>query len=249
MSEKTVSSKKVIYVEIDDEVTSIYDRLKQLASKQIYIVVPYRAILFQSIVNLKILKRKAEDDGKTIHLVTNDKNGMHMAQKLEISVYNKDEENKEGIFSTETSDERLKITPLKASINDVEDQTPTRLSERKLSISEVLSKKKNRNLVDIKRIIESKPPKEIKQKTKLVIVSPNRHALIGLISISLIILLVIIYIALPGATIYLTPSASVLEKSVNITLVDYQKNRAELETKSSHAIASYPVSTKVSKTI
>ncbi len=246
---ETVSSKKVIYAEIDDEVTAIYDKLHAIGSKQIYIVVPERSILFQSVVNLKILKRKAEDDEKEVFLITNDKNGIHLAQKVGIIVYNKSEEDKTGIFSTETVDERLKITPLKASVNDVEDQTPTRLSERKLSISEILQKRKNKGVVDIKRVTSPQPAKEVKEKNRLVIVAPNRHALIALISLSLIVLLVVVYIALPGVTIYLTPTASVLEKSVNITLADAQKNRGELETHPSHVIASYPVTTKVSKTI
>ena len=247
---ETVSSKKVIYAEIDDEVTAIFDKLKVISGKHIYIVVPQRAILFQSIVNLKILKRKAEDGDKKIYLITNDPNGVHLAQKIGIPVYDKaDEEGRTKLFSTETTDERLRITPLKASVNEIEENTPTRLNERKISISEVLQNKKERKILDVIKIESSEKQKAKKEKSKFVIVSPNRHALIGLISVSLIILLVIVYIALPGVTIYLTPSASVLEKSVNITLADFQKNKSELDTKSSHMIASYPVDTKFTKSI
>lgn len=246
---ETVSSKKVIYAEIDDEVTAIYDKLHATSGKNVYIVVPERAILFQSVVNLKILRRKAEDDDKEVFLITNDKNGIHLAQKVGIEVFNKSQEDRSGIFSTETKDERLKITPLKASVNEIEEQTPTRLLERKLSISEILQKKKKGDFVDVKKIATKKTIEEKKERTRMVIVSPNKHALIGLISLSLIILLAVVYIALPGVTVYLTPSASVLEKSVNITLADYQKNRGELETQQTHTIASYPINTKVSQTI
>lgn len=248
---KLVPPKKVVYAEIDDEVTTLYDKVKQTNSKGIYIVVPKRAILFQSLVNLQILKRKAEDDGKEIFLITNDKNGIHLAQKIGIEVYDKaNPEGKSSLFASEGEDEKLKITPLKASINAVDEEAPTRMAEKKLSIGEILSKIKGRASIDISKIKTAEKKQDPqKPKSKFVIIAPNRHALIAMVSITLIILLVIVYVALPGVTIYLTPTASVLEKSVNITLADAQRNRAELETHPSHEIASYPISTRVSKAI
>lgn len=244
-----IPKKKVIYVDIDDEISEIFDKIRPVAAKDVYIVVPKRAILFQSVVNLKILKRKAEDEGKKIYLVTNDKNGIYLAQRIGVPVYNKaNSEGKPALFSME-EDEKLKITPLKASVNSVEEEAPMRLKEKKLSISQILGSKKGRKTaLDIEKI-RKEPEKKKPEKPKFVIVSPNRHALIGLIVASLVILLTIVYIALPGATVYLTPAASVLEKSVNITLADYSKNRAELETNPSHMIASYDIATTVKKEI
>ena len=249
---EVISRKKIIYIEIDDEVTAIFDRIKAVKAKRVYIVAPKRSILFQSIVNLKILKRKSEDDDKTIYLITNDPNGIYLAQSLGIQVY--DKSNNDGnpaIFSTEVTDEKLRITPLKASVNSIEDDAPTRLSEKKISISEILSSKKGRNKdVKISKITSSGgPQKPQKQKPKMVVVAPNKHALIGLFSFAMLIFLVIVYIALPGATVYITPSASVLEKSVNITLADYNQNRAELETNPHHMIASFELSTDVTDTV
>ncbi len=243
-----IAKKKVIYAEIDDEVTDLFNKLHSVSAKDIYIVIPKRAIIFQSIVNLKILKRKAADEGKTIYFITNDKNGIHLAQQVSIEVYNKaNDEGKPALFSTDVDDEKLRITPLRASVNSIEEEAPTRLAERKLSISEILRRGKNKKTVDITKINNPQKPKE--KKSKFVLVAPNRHALIGLIVASVFILLTIIYIALPGVTIYLTPSASVLEKSVNITLADYQKNKSELETNPTHVVASYPIDTTVTKTI
>ncbi len=244
-----VSSKKVIYIEIDDEVTAVYDKVKEINKKHIYIVAPKRSILFQSIVNLKILKRKAEDDKKKIYLVTNDNNGIHLAQKTGITVYSKSTEGKPSLFSTEINDDKLRITPLKASVNSIEENSPTRLTSKKISISEILRKRKDSKSMKVSKIKKAKENKKKKSKAKLVIVSPNKHALIGLVGISFAILLIIIYIALPGSTIILTPAASVLEKSVNITLADYQSNKAELDTNPTHMIASYAVDTTIYRTL
>jgi hypothetical protein len=215
----------------------------------VYIVAPQRASIFQSVVNLKILKRKAKEQAKNIYLITNDKNGIYLAQQAGIVVYEKPVEGgKFPLFSTEVNDEKLRITPLRATVNSIDEDQPTRLKERKLSIGEILKKHRSNKNLGIARIGITKQSAK-KLSPKFTIVSPNRQALIGLVSFSLVILLVIIYIALPGVTIYLTPSASVLEKTSNIVLADYQKNRAELETAPEHTIASYPISAKVQKTI
>jgi len=253
---KSVTRRKVIFVEIDDEITQIYDRIKTVGVKHVYLVVPKRAIIFQSVVNLRILERKAEDSGKKISIITNDKNGIYLAQRIGMDVYNDvTTDGKPAIFSAESNDDKLKITPLKAVVNSVDDVAPTRLKEKKISITDILRKKNSKKKVlNVSKLSSSGKKSKKKQKDgsnlpKFKILAPNRHALISLVAFSVMMLIVILYISLPGVTIYLTPSASVLEKSVNVTLADYKKNRAELEITQNHEIASYPVSTTVTKEI
>jgi hypothetical protein len=248
--------KKVLYVEIDDEVTAIYDRLKQLKVKNIYLVVPKRAILFQSIVNLKILKRKAADLEKNIYIITNDQNGMHLASKIDLPVYDKIEgHDHPSLVSGKFLEEQQNITPLKASINSLADDTPTRRSEKKFSITELIRKKRvsfepfNRLLrktIPLQQI-KQKKQKQQEDKGKLVLVAPNRHALVSLVILSIMVLVIITYIALPGATIALTPKSNVIDISVNITLADIEKNRAELDTHPIQMIPSYTMTTKIEK--
>jgi hypothetical protein len=255
---EVISSKKIVYIEIDDEVTAVYDKIKNLKIPHIYIVAPQRAVIFQSIVNLKILKRKTEESGKSIYLITNDKNGVYLAGQVGIPVYDRlSTSGRPVLFTSEEEDEKIRITPIKAAVNAVIDDTPTRLAEKKVSISEILkSKREKKGFPIMKKFSEKKPaqdlvrPKEEKApKHKLTFVAPNKQALVGLAAISLFILLVIFYIALPGVTVYLTPAASVLEKSANIVLADYEKNRAEIETSAPHTVASHRLSAKIEKTI
>ncbi len=244
---ETNGKRKVIYIEIDDEVSSVYNKIKNVTSKEIYVVAPKRSTIFQSIVNLKILRRKAKEENKKISFITNDKKGTHLAKQAGIDVFDKiGHEGKPVLFSTDNVDEKLRITPLRATVNSIDDDAPTRVSERKVSISEILKKGK-KTALNLSHLSPRK--KKVNNRPKFVLVAPNRHALIGLISVSVIILLMVIYIALPGATIFLTPTASVLEKSVNITLADYQQNRSELETQPQHLIASYPIDVTVERSI
>mgnify|MGYP001577113457 CR=1 FL=1 len=246
-------TKKVLYIEIDEEVTAIYDRLKQLKVKNVYLVVPKRAMLFQSIVNLKILKRKAEDLDKNVYIITNDPNGTRLAQQIDFIVYDKLEGHKHpSLVSGKFFEDQLNISPLKASINSLEDEIPVRMKSKKFSISELIrgGKRKSFNILSKKLGIAQQQTDDAKksgENGKLVLVAPNRQALVALIIVSLIILLTISYIALPGSTIKLTPKSNILQTSVNITLADAGVNRAELDTHPIHEIASYDVATTIKR--
>lgn len=259
---RVMKTKKVIYIEIDDEVTSIYDRMKKLKMKNVYLVVPKRAIIFQSIVNLKILKRKAEDLKKNIYIITNDLNGIHLASKIGLPVYDKLENSEHpSLVSGKFMEDQQNITPLKASINTLDDDAPTRRKEKKYSIMELIRMRKrsgffafgkrSNDAESIKPSSQRQKSKKQKkeEKGKLVLVAPNRHALVSLIIVSVLILVTITYIALPGATIELTPKTNVVDTSVNVTLADIEKNRAELDTHPVHMIPSYTITKKIQKVL
>lgn len=73
------------YIDTDEEISSVIDRLNKSMSKDNYFVVPKRAIFLQSIVNLKLLKREAEKTRKNIILVTQDDIGISMAHRSGIA--------------------------------------------------------------------------------------------------------------------------------------------------------------------
>lgn len=85
------SQKDVIYVDVDDEITAIIEKLQASSGKIIAFVLPKRATVFQSIVNMKLLKRTAESTKKNIVLITSEKSimplagavGLHVASTLQ----------------------------------------------------------------------------------------------------------------------------------------------------------------------
>ncbi len=76
--------RKILYLEIDEEITSVIDRLRKTAEADIHLVVPKEAALLQSIVNLKLLKRQADTLGKQIQIITHDKVGRNLAEQVGI---------------------------------------------------------------------------------------------------------------------------------------------------------------------
>ena len=84
-------SKDVIYIDVDDEITSIIDKIENSKEKVVALVLPKRAASLQSIVNMKLLKRSADDAGKNPVLITSEAAllplagaaGLHVAKNLQ----------------------------------------------------------------------------------------------------------------------------------------------------------------------
>lgn len=252
LKEKIISKKKVLFTEIDDEITGIYDKLKKYKMKNIYVVVPKRSIIFQSIVNLRILKRKAEDLNKNVYIITNDHNGMQLAQRAGFQVFDKLEGSEHpSLVSGKLQDDQMKISPLEASINTYEDDTPTRLKSKKISIAELIRRTKKQESTPAKKLTPAQraKSKKKKEKNRYVLVSPNRQALTILITIAVLLLILIVYIAVPSATIKISPKSNTISTSANVTLADAASNQSYLDTHPVNVIASFPAETTVKRTV
>src|SRR5437868_6315178 len=85
-----VPAKDTIYVDIDDEITGIIDKMRVSEGKVVALVLPKRATALQSIVNMRLLKRAADEDKKHVVLITSEAGllplagaaGMYVAKSL-----------------------------------------------------------------------------------------------------------------------------------------------------------------------
>lgn len=80
---------QLIYIDPDEEITAIIDRLRQTDASMIRLVVPKGALILQSLVSLKLLKREADQLKKRIALVTQDPIGERLAPQAELAVFRK----------------------------------------------------------------------------------------------------------------------------------------------------------------
>jgi hypothetical protein len=78
--------KDTIYIDIDDEITGIIDKVRGSGSKVTALVLPKRAGVFQSIVNMKLLKRAADEADKNLVLITSEAGLMPLAGAAGIHV-------------------------------------------------------------------------------------------------------------------------------------------------------------------
>ena len=64
--------KDVVYIDLDDEITSIIDKLENTKASIVALVLPKRASVLQSIVNMRLLKRASETTAKNVVLITSE---------------------------------------------------------------------------------------------------------------------------------------------------------------------------------
>lgn len=84
------NDKDTLYIDIDDEITGIIDKVRGSKGKVVALVLPKRASVFQSLVNMKLLKRAADSDKKNVVLITTESGllplaglaGLHVAKTL-----------------------------------------------------------------------------------------------------------------------------------------------------------------------
>ena len=72
---------QTFYIDADEEISSVIDRLKKSMAVDNYFVAPKRAIFLQSIVNLKLLKREGDKMKKHVILVTQEEVVLAMAAR------------------------------------------------------------------------------------------------------------------------------------------------------------------------
>lgn len=79
-------SKDTIYIDIDDDITTVISKLKKSTGEQILLVPPKRPGFLQSAVSVKLLKRTTDKLNKTLVLVTNDATLVNLAGGIGILV-------------------------------------------------------------------------------------------------------------------------------------------------------------------
>ncbi|MFA6457977.1 MAG: hypothetical protein WCV72_01125 [Patescibacteria group bacterium] len=230
---------EIVYVDLDDEVTTIFGQIRKTPGKNIALVIPARAQVLQSLVSLKILRFKSEHAGKTLTIVTRDEAGRRLAGEAGLAAL----ENMKAVGSSPKN--------LPAS-------EPLKIVRRKFKIIELAAKvfpqlqKLSRDEIPLAKLSPISGAKKVWQrvagaaaleefsddgKATLVVRAPSRRILFGLLAGAVALLFFIIYIAVPTATIYVTPRSDPLSKVVNVIFTDRVSSGAS-EALDTHTVAS-----------
>jgi hypothetical protein len=83
---------QTFYIEFDEEIISVIGRLRKSGSEKNFFVFPKRALVLQSIINLRLFQREAQKLGKKVVIVTQDEAGRAIAEKagMETEQYSDD---------------------------------------------------------------------------------------------------------------------------------------------------------------
>lgn len=216
-------NQRVVFLEADDEVTEAINILKKTKKDVVVFVIPQKANFFQSIINARILRNKAEELNKQIFVVTRSKKGQNI---LKIA----------GIPSFESL-EHLEATPE---------------NELKKIKNEEKGKEQKIHHINVEDILEKEEANENDEKKinwREIFSRPSKSVLFGLILITFVLFFFVSTLALPGATIYIKPERKTIPTVVNVTLMPAEKIQNSLANRRKHVIAGYKIEATFDKEI
>ncbi|NTU69724.1 hypothetical protein HGB13_02800 [bacterium] len=217
-----MANEHIIYIEGDEEITSVISRLKKERAKNVTLVVPKGALMLQSIVNLKMLKRSEKSLGKEITFVTTDKTGLHLASEvgfialraLDAEPEGKDAEVEDDIVKeAKPSADDIAFTKKEVKEKSNKDNGPKIVFTEPLEQNEedvVEPEIKSHKIADKKELPKEKKKKKLSKAMKRILIGFG--SLIGIMAI-----LGLIFV-LPKVTITVTPLAEELRQDVEIKI-------------------------------
>jgi cell division protein FtsL/copper chaperone CopZ len=225
-----MNKKDTIYIDVDDEITAVIHKVITSKAKLIVLVLPKRASVFHSSVNLKLLKNKALKASKSVVLVSTDANLLSLAGVVGLNVAKNLQDkpsipkvNLETDDSTETIDSEDKtISESTKSIGEVAALSSVGVSDiNDPDVIEFDNDAKDEDSVKSDKT-KSKEGKGQKIDKKLKVPDFGRFQKILIISAVAIIALVALYIVgfvyLPKAKITIQSSTSTISNTIPLTL-------------------------------
>ncbi len=250
-------TKDTIYVDVDDEITALIDKVKASNAKVVALVLPKRASVLQSIVNIKLLKRSADNDNKNLVLITTEAGllplagavGLYVAKTLsskpEIppgpnvgSVADVEEMEEDLSMPLENEDEELPNLAASAAGNTpvgvLNDKVPKSINADKAKLAdETIELGEEPTTKPLAQDKIKKSDAKIKKDKRIKV--PNfdrfRWLLIAgtVVIVGLIVLGYFAFYVWPSAVIQIKTNASTVNTSLNLTL-DPQAQSSDIST-------------------
>ncbi|MEO6761121.1 MAG: hypothetical protein ABI220_01945 [Candidatus Saccharimonadales bacterium] len=240
----TNTQKDTIYIDIDDEITSIIDKVRSAEQKVVALVLPKRATVLQSIVNMKLLKRSAEEAKKSLVLITSEKGllplagnvGLYVASTLQSKPAIPKPPDNVPDEPEEIEEPAIEVGSNKASAEESDDFDPEASANTAvgaLAAKEVVEAPvsdvddsfeldNSDGALDEDADSPAKPAKSKDKNKKLKIPNFNSFRKKLIIAIAVIILLVAAYIygfmVMPKATIAITTDSSRISTNLNVVV-------------------------------
>ncbi len=152
---------KNIYLEPNEEIISIIDRLIQTEDEEINLVAPSGAQVWQSSINLKLLKREMDNSGKLVTFIVSDDLSAEMAERIGFKVKKEIDLPVELIQEEENIEEEINTETIER-----EEQANSKENMIELLVDELESEKKEKRTFPSLALWRKKEPEEIISKAR-----------------------------------------------------------------------------------
>lgn len=126
---------QTVYIDVDEEITSILDRVRQETTMDIFLVVPKGAMLLDSIINLKLLKKEAEKMGKVVSIVApNDNRARTMIERAGIKAEDYNYAMNEQQLQKASIDKNVETEQINKAVSESVRETSQQISQGGLDV-------------------------------------------------------------------------------------------------------------------
>jgi len=223
-------NKDVIYIEPEDDITDIIDRIKNSAEKVVALVPPKKAGIMRSAVNMKLIAKTAKSKDKAVVIVANDPSLIKLSAMSGLPVA-KTLSSRPMLPSEFTKKKKAEVEELEESeIVSPEDEEEEIVDERPAKKSKKENEEIKLDEEEVEEDDDSKKKKKAKKPSKLGQKIPNfdkyRKFIIagGVLGIVLIIALIWGLFIAPAAEILVNVKTTASNIAENVTLVTNQKD-------------------------
>lgn len=178
MTTKLVQPEK-IFIEIDDEITFIAEKVRSSLSDRVILVVPENSILLSSLVSMKLLAKEIVSSAKPCIIITKDSVGLSLSEKANlITVENPGDVNDEVWEKSITSLENAQREKQQKKNELLEKRHVAKVeqSEEEVKrVEEIVNQKERENINEV-TVVESKVVSEEKRLEQIEKKRPRRLA-------------------------------------------------------------------------
>lgn len=225
---------KTFFIDIDESLPDLVSKIMETSQEQILLIVPKGSGLFQNPISLKVLKSKADQHKKDLQIFTNDEVGQKLVQKCGLKLYQGSLRKRKPVNISQLPNEAPgKSSKDKVSITEVSQDTRKRLQAMPLS-----QPKKREQQQRSQEFARSFLQKTLKKK-----------AVLGFTILAVLVFWVVFSIAVPTASIVITPASNVLDTTVNVIFANPETQAALFRTPERHIVAVTPLSTEFEETL
>lgn len=221
-----------IYINLEDDVSKIVQRIHREKNSQMVLVCPKRSLLFADSINLRLLKKQVDLLGKVVFILTMDERGQMYAQEAGFSLKFLPKSSKgSGLSDVSFAPHEQLITGLEKNIKP---QVTVGTKAEKKRIPKVASTAFVSS--PILRSKQAVPPKLVVQNKEIDLGTKSndeisefkqkkyRNFFIGLLTVSLMVVSLIIFVVLPKATVAVYPKTEPITRDWEIHAVSDQKS-------------------------
>lgn len=210
--------KDTIYVDVDDEITVIIDKMRSSDAKIVALVLPKRAATLQSVVNLKLLKKTAQTAKKNLVLITSEPNIVALAGGV-------------GLHVAKTLQSKPELPDMKIVDNSAEAAEAAQEAESAAAAEDTIEIDNEAETIELDN---KKPDKEVKIKGKRIKIPDfDRFRLLLFGGIALVLLLIVgsifAFVVLPKASITITTDSS--SQTIDLSIIAKKDAALDLNTK------------------